>query len=104
MLQLFSVFLGNHPAELDGYFVIAEVRFDTLTRIAEADLMRAERGPAFLLPATAHYPFEPGVIYNLDGDEFIREGGGPQGAHNDLARPEVAHLMWEAALASVNNN
>lgn len=79
-------------------------------KYAALGTLGASGGPDFtpvdgnLLPATAHYPFEPGVIYNLDGDEFIREGGGPQGAHNDLARPEVAHLMWEAALASVNNN
>lgn len=55
-----------------------------------------------MLPVNAHYPFVPGAIYNINSDEFIREGSGPQGAHSDMARPEVAHLMWEAALASVD--
>lgn len=55
-----------------------------------------------MLPIDAHYPLVPGAIYNINADEFIREGSGPQGAHSDIARPEVAHLMWEAALTSVD--
>ena len=38
----FPVFLGNHPAELDGYFEIAEVIFDTLLRCEDL-FMFAER-------------------------------------------------------------
>jgi hypothetical protein len=34
----FPGFLGNHPAELDGYFEIAEVVFDALLKIVPAGL------------------------------------------------------------------
>jgi len=60
------------------------------------------RGPGLeivdlkMLPADGSYPFEPGVIYNLESSQFIREGGGPSGAHGDILRPEVAHAVWEA--------
>ncbi len=60
------------------------------------------RGPGLeivdmkMLPADSSYPFEPGVIYNLESSQFIREGGGPSGAHGDILRPEVAHAVWEA--------
>ena len=37
-------------------------------------------------------------VYNLESSRYIREGGGLSGAHNDIARPEVAHAVWQAAL------
>jgi hypothetical protein len=43
------------------------------------------------------YGFEPGKIYNLDGSQWIRQLDGPSGAHNDIAHPQVAHAIWEAA-------
>ncbi|MGL5081707.1 MAG: hypothetical protein ACRC8A_09495 [Microcoleaceae cyanobacterium] len=48
-------------------------------------------------PREIAYEFQPGVIYNLDGSEFIREGNRAEGAHNDITRPEVAHAVWEIA-------
>jgi hypothetical protein len=42
------------------------------------------------------YGFEGGHIYNLEATGVIKEGGGASGAHSDIARPEVAHAMWEA--------
>ena len=45
------------------------------------------------------YRFQPGHVYNVDCKRAIREGGPPSGAHSDIARPEVAHLVWSAALA-----
>jgi hypothetical protein len=42
------------------------------------------------------YGFEGGHVYNLEATGVIREGGGASGAHSDIARPEVAHAMWEA--------
>lgn len=53
-----------------------------------------------MLARDAEYGFQPGLIYNLEGSEFIRDGGGVSGAHNDIARPEVAHAVWEAARAA----
>jgi hypothetical protein len=41
-------------------------------------------------------------IYSLDGNQFICDttGGGLGGAHSDIAKPEVAHAIWQAVLAS----
>jgi hypothetical protein len=47
--------------------------------------------------ADADYGFRPGKVYNLDGDAYIRNGGGFSGAHSDIRGPEVAHVIWEAA-------
>jgi hypothetical protein len=48
---------------------------------------------------TATYDFRRGRIHNLDGSAVIREGGPPSGAHSDIAKPEVAHVVWAAALS-----
>ena len=42
------------------------------------------------------YGFEGGHVYNLEATGVIKEGGGASGAHSDIARPEVAHAMWQA--------
>ena len=46
--------------------------------------------------ADVPYDFKAGTIYNLESSSYIREGGGFSGAHNDIARPEVAHAFWSA--------
>jgi len=51
-----------------------------------------------MLPATDAYGFAPKTVYNLESSEFIRDGDGPSGAHSDIAGPEVAHAIWQAAL------
>ena len=43
------------------------------------------------------YSFRPGRIYNVNCSRVIRVGGPPSGAHSDIARPEVGHLVWAAA-------
>jgi len=45
------------------------------------------------------YNFKPGRIYNLESSDIIKNGGGFAGAHSDIAHPEVAHALWQAALA-----
>lgn len=42
------------------------------------------------------YGFTRGTVYNLESSEVIRRGDGPSGAHSDIARPEVAHVVWQA--------
>ena len=37
-----------------------------------------------------------GHVYNLECSTVIKDGGGASGAHSDIAKPEVAHAMWEA--------
>lgn len=49
--------------------------------------------------ATHPYHFEAGHIYNLECTGVIKDGGGASGAHSDIAKPEVAHAMWEAVKA-----
>ena len=62
------------------------------------------QGPGFsavrqkMLPITEEYAFEAGKIYNLNGDAYIRHGGGASGAHSDICHPEVVHAMWSAVL------
>jgi hypothetical protein len=50
-----------------------------------------------MLAADEPYGFEAGTVYNLEGSGVIRAGGGFSGAHSDIARPEVAHAVWQAA-------
>jgi len=50
-----------------------------------------------MLAADEPYGFEAGKVYNLECSGVIREGGGFSGAHSDIAHPEVAHAVWEAA-------
>lgn len=44
------------------------------------------------------YDFSEGRIFNLEASNVICNGGGPAGAHNDIAHPEVAHAFWAAAI------
>lgn len=53
-----------------------------------------------LLDQDADYAFENGKIYNLDSDEFIKKMDGASGAHSDIDGKQVAHALWQAALAS----
>jgi hypothetical protein len=65
------------------------------------------RGPGLKIvdlemqPANVPYKMEAGTVYNLESSRYIREGGGFSGAHNDIARPEVAHAFWSAARGAV---
>lgn len=45
------------------------------------------------------YGFKPGKVYNLESSQIIKNGGGFTGAHSDIVHPEVAHALWQAALA-----
>jgi hypothetical protein len=44
------------------------------------------------------YGFKTGKIYNIDCSGVINVGGGFSGAHSDIAKPEVAHAVWEAVM------
>jgi hypothetical protein len=47
---------------------------------------------------TEDYNFQPGMIYNLESSDYIRTGGGFSGAHSDIVHPEIAHVIWQAAI------
>jgi hypothetical protein len=61
------------------------------------------RGPGLeivdlpMKPVGETYTLEKGVIYNLESTRYICDGSGTSGAHNDIAKPEVAHAFWSAA-------
>jgi hypothetical protein len=55
-----------------------------------------------LLKETDTYAFKPGAVYNLDGSEFIRHGGGASGAHSDIDGPQVANAIAQAASAGAS--
>lgn len=42
------------------------------------------------------YAFHPGTVYNLNADAVIAHNSGAGGAHNDIARPEIARAIWRA--------
>jgi hypothetical protein len=49
---------------------------------------------------THDYKFQPGVVYNFECTGVIKDGGGASGAHSDIAKPEVAHAMWDAVIGA----
>lgn len=53
-----------------------------------------------MLPKEIPYHFEPGKLYNLESSQYICDmsEGGLAGAHSDIAKPEVAHAVWSAAM------
>lgn len=53
-----------------------------------------------LLDENAVYAFESGKVYNLNSDRFIKKMEGASGAHSDIDGPQVAHAIWQAALAA----
>jgi len=64
------------------------------------------RGPGLeitdlkMLPADGSYDFVPGKIYNVESSDYISRMDSFSGAHSDIARPEVAHAVWQAALGN----
>jgi hypothetical protein len=53
-----------------------------------------------LLALSDEYNFAPGAAYNLECSKVICSGTGHGGAHSDFCHPEVAHAVWQAALAA----
>lgn len=51
-------------------------------------------------PADSEYRFAGGKVYNLECSGVIRDVSGRGGAHNDICHPELAHAVWQAALAA----
>jgi hypothetical protein len=61
------------------------------------------RGPGLTIEdrglgaVTEAYELAAGTVYNLECSAIIHEGPPPSGAHGDITRPEVAHVVWSAA-------
>ena len=49
-------------------------------------------------PESEAYRLVPGGLYNVDGSRYICNIDGVSGAHSDIGGPEVAHLIWQAAM------
>lgn len=54
-----------------------------------------------VMPADTDYDFQPGCVHNIDASNVICHGTGPSGAHSDITHPQIAHLLWQAALVSM---
>jgi hypothetical protein len=52
--------------------------------------------------ATDSYDLLCGHAYNVNASKYICKIDGASGAHSDIAGPEVAHLIWQAALAGAS--
>ncbi len=77
------------PGQLPKYGGVGTFGIRGLDRsVADMAMLRVDR----------LYGFEAGRIYNIESSGVIRNGGGFSGAHSDIAQPEVAHAVWEAAL------
>lgn len=50
--------------------------------------------------STFAYRFDPHVVYNVDASRVIATLDGVVGAHSDIVHDEIAHIQWEAMLAS----
>jgi hypothetical protein len=65
------------------------------------------RGPGIdlvnldMLAVDQPYDFESHKVYNLESSHVINQREGIAGAHNDIAKPEVAHAVWSAAIGTV---
>ena len=58
-----------------------------------------------LLDLTAQYhelksEIDAAVVRVLESSQFIAKKEGASGAHSDIAGPQVAHALWQAALVS----
>jgi hypothetical protein len=53
-----------------------------------------------ILRANTDYALTKGRIHNVEASAAIHRGGGMSGAHSDIDGPEVAHLIWSAAIAA----
>ncbi|WP_426989521.1 hypothetical protein ACKI2N_009700 [Cupriavidus sp. 30B13] len=54
---------------------------------------------AAMQPFDGRYDMAGGTVLNVDASQYICHKSGVAGAHNDIDGPEVAHLIWQAALA-----
>ncbi len=113
--------------KIDGPVITTRSKFDTAVRIMYRPAARIANQIAFpvgklpkygalgtfgvrgsgveivdmeMLPVNDFYQFEPGKVYNLESSKYICKGGGLGGAHNDIAKPEVAHAVWAAAIGN----
>ena len=57
-----------------------------------------------MCPVNESYAFTNGNIFNLESSQYISEGSGLSGAHNDIAKPEVAHAFWQAEMTTTNTD
>jgi hypothetical protein len=81
------------PGELPKYGAIGAFGLRGLAETITTD--------APMLPADGDYGFAKGHIYNLEASQFVCKMNGASGAHNDIGGPEVAHVIWQIAFASV---
>jgi hypothetical protein len=90
-------------AKLKQQFVLVDSEFPKYGGVGAFGIQGTAAHPQDLpiKPATSPYGFRPGSIYNVEASRVIKQMDGASGAHSDIAHPEVAHVFWEAAIATV---
>jgi hypothetical protein len=58
----------------------------------------AEGEDRTILPLDGDYGFRAGQIYNIESSSVINVGGSFSGAHSDIAKPQIGHAIWQAAM------
>jgi hypothetical protein len=54
-----------------------------------------------VLGADGQYDMQRGLVYNIEASSVICAGAGFSGAHSDIVHPQIAHLLWSAAVAAM---
>lgn len=89
-------------AKLKKQLVLADPKYPQYGGIGSFGIQGVGAGEDMRMQsATYTYSFSGGRVYNLEASGIIKNGGGPGGAHSDIAHPEVAHAFWAAVLAGL---
>jgi hypothetical protein len=93
--RLASQLSGAYSFDAEDY-----PKYGAVGRFGLQGLPRDRVVDTVLLGVGEPYGFACGHVYNLESSRYICKLEGAAGAHNDIGGREVAHAIWEAALAS----
>ena len=91
-------------AKLKKQLVLADTKFPKYGGIGSFGMQGMDVLDMTMQSAQHVYDFSGGRIYNLEASGIIKNGGGPSGAHSDIAHPEVAHAFWSAVLSEAQSS
>lgn len=86
-------------AGIAGQYAFAQQNLPQFGAIGAFGICGTTAAKESMRAADESYGFKAGNIYNVEGSKYIFKLDGVSGAHSDIAGPEVAHLIWQAALA-----
>ncbi len=86
-------------AKLKKQFMLDDMKLPKYGGIGSFGVQGVDVVDMTMQSAQHPYDFKIGGVYNLEASGIIKNGGGPSGAHSDIAHPEVAHAFWSTILA-----